>query len=485
MTAQAASPNTPQHGTFSALRSSNFRLYFTGQLISTAGTWMQNLAQAALVVSLIIASTHSPEQASLWLGIVACAAGLPLVLLAPIAGVIIERFPRRSIMLVTQTTQMILAFILAALAFANAVQVWEVVILSFLLGLTNALDTPSRQAFIVEMVGREDLQSGIQLNSILVSASRAIGPAAAAIALASVGVAWCFLLNGLSFLAVIASLAIMKVPHAIPPSKGAAPLRQIREGLNYVVNDGGPILPMLLLVAVVGSFVLPINGFFAAFAAISLNSADVGYAALAVAVGVGSVVAGAVVGWVTGKVGRGMLIASMVLLTGPFYIALTAQHNIPIATGNAFIVGVLSLFEIINLNTGIQFLVPNQFRGRVLALYSLAFFGLSPFAALILGFLASGIGGFAGIGTANAMAVYGLISVVFGAAIVMRWPEVLKVGARQGQPIGKTSRAATIGRDAVAEVEAIADPANTLATNPISAMLNVDTPLQTPAASDR
>jgi len=486
MTAQAAAP---KRGTFSALHSANFRLYFVGQLISTAGTWMQNLAQAALVVGLIITATHSPEQASLWLGLVACAAGLPLLLLAPVAGVIVERFPRRSIMLCTQTVQMILAFILSALAFANAVQVWEVIVLSFCLGITNALDTPSRQAFVVEMVGREDLQSGIQLNSILVSSSRAIGPAAAAIALASVGPAWCFLINGLSFLAVIASLAIMKVPHAIPPSSGAKPLRQIREGLHYVAKDGGPILPMLLLVAVVGSFALPINQFFASFAAIAFQStphgAGNGYAALAVAAGVGSVLAGGVVGWITGKVGRGLLIASMVFLVGPLYIALTLQHSIPFATGITLLIGMLSLFEVINLNTGIQFQVPNQFRGRVLSLYSLAFFGLSPFGALILGFLASGIGGFKGIGTANAMAVYGAISMVLGAAIVLHWPEVLKIGAREPVP-AQANKADTIGRDAIAEVEAVADPSNAIATNVRSvSAINADTRLQTPAGSDR
>ena len=404
-------------------------------------------------------ATHSADQASLWLGLVACAAGLPLLMLAPVAGVIVERFPRRSIMLCTQTAQMFLAFILAALAFANAVQVWEVVVLSFGLGITNALDTPSRQAFVVEMVGREDLQSGIQLNSILISASRAIGPAAAAIALTTVGPAWCFLINGLSFLAVIASLAIMKVPHAIPPAKGAAPLRQLREGLHYVAKDGGPILPMLLLVAVAGSFVLPINQFFASFAAISFNDANTAYAALAIAAGVGSVLAGAIVGWVTGKIGRGVLIAAMIFLVGPFYMALTVQHNIPIATGVTLIAGMLILFEVINLNTGIQFQVPNQFRGRVLALYSLAFFGLSPFGALLLGFLASGVGSFKGIGTTNAMAVYAAISVVLGAAIIARWPEILKVGARQTtvRTTVPATIATTIGRDAVAEVEAVGD----------------------------
>jgi MFS family permease len=155
--AQSVSPRPPRADTFSALRNSNFRLYFAGQLVSTAGTWMQNVAQAVLVVALIIKLTHSAEQSSLWLGIVACAAGLPLVLLSPLTGVIVERVPRRQLMLMTQTVQMLLAFILAALAFADLVQVWQVVLLAFLLGITNAVDQPSRQAFIVEMVGRKEM----------------------------------------------------------------------------------------------------------------------------------------------------------------------------------------------------------------------------------------------------------------------------------------------------------------------------------------
>src|SRR5438874_2097435 len=149
--------------TFSALRNSNFRLYFIGQLVSISGTWMQNLAQGFLVFSI--------TQSELWLGVVACAAGLPVVLFSPITGVVVERVPRRQLMIVTQTIQMLLAFILAALAFAHVVQIWHIVLLAFCLGTTNAFDLPARQTFVVEMVGPEDLRSGIALTSVLNSAS--------------------------------------------------------------------------------------------------------------------------------------------------------------------------------------------------------------------------------------------------------------------------------------------------------------------------
>ncbi|MHB8625926.1 MAG: MFS transporter [Aggregatilineales bacterium] len=427
----AVSPSsTRSGGTFSALHNPNFRLYFAGQLVSTAGTWMQNIAQAALIVALVIKLGKSAEESSLWLGIVACAAGLPLVLLSPVAGVIVERVPRRRIMLGTQTAQMILAFILAALAFANMVQIWHVVVLAFLLGLTNAVDAPSRQAFVVEMVGRAELQSGIQLNSILVSASRAIGPALAAIALALFGTAWCFVINGLSFLAVIVSLLIMAVPYAIPPAKNAAPLRQMREGLRYARTDPGPILTLLLLTATAGFFSLPPIQFFAAFAATALKSVNTGYSAIIIAQGVGSVLAGGVAGWLAFQLGRGRLITLGIIAVAVVNVAMALQTAIPPATFLSFLSGLSLVTLVISLNTSIQLYVPDQLRGRVLSLYTLAFFGLSPFGALLLGFIASGIGGITGIGTANALALYGLLGGICAGVIVWRRPLVFETVTR-------------------------------------------------------
>ena len=174
--------------TFSALRHSNFRWYFGGQLISISGSWMQVLAQGWLVFEL----THS----ELALGIVAGAAGIPSIFLSPFAGVVVDRFSRRTLLLLTQTLQMILAFILAALVFADTVQVWHIVLLALLLGLTKIVDAPARQAFIKDMVGPEDMSSGITLNSIMVNGGRVVGPALAGVLLASLGAGWCFFVNG-------------------------------------------------------------------------------------------------------------------------------------------------------------------------------------------------------------------------------------------------------------------------------------------------
>src|SRR5579859_3682164 len=187
----------------SALRHRNFQLYFGGQLVSTSGTWMQTVAQSFLVFEL--------TQSELWLGVVACAAGLPALVLSPFAGVIVERSARRRLLIFTQSAQMILAFILSVLTFTNTVQVWHVVVLALLLGVVNSIDAPARQSFVIDMVGREDLSSGIALNSLMFNLSRVVGPTAAGLALATVGTAWCFFLNGVSFLAVIISLFAMHV----------------------------------------------------------------------------------------------------------------------------------------------------------------------------------------------------------------------------------------------------------------------------------
>jgi MFS family permease len=426
-------------GTLSALKSPNFRLYFGGQLISSAGTWMQNIAQAYLVFQL----THSP----LWLGLVACAAGLPLILLSPVSGVIIERTPRRQLMLVTQTVQMILAFILAALTFGHVVQVWHVIVLAFLLGVTNALDTPARQAIVFEMVGRDVLQSGIALNSILNSASRVLGPAAAGIALVQVGAAWCFLLNGVSFLFVIASLAMMQVPYAIkrPPSENA--LAQLRKGLSLTRHDER-IAPLLLLTASVGFFTLPILQVYAAFASESLHSPANGYATLSVGQGIGSVLAGVVVTALANRLGRGRLIAVMIGLVGltalctaaapalakapPFDVLLDhfvsgALYPLAPLAGAIILLtstfsalnGLFAVCEVVTVNTLIQFVVPDEFRGRVLALYTLAFFGLSPFGALALGSISDVIT------TANGIALWGICGLVSSALILRRWPKLM------------------------------------------------------------
>jgi len=392
--------------TFSALRNSNFRLYFAGQLVSVSGTWMQNLAQGFLVFKI--------TQSEAWLGIVACAAGLPVILLSPISGVMIERVPRRRLMLVTQTIQMALAFILFALTLSDQIQVWHLVVLAFMLGTTNALDLPARQTFVVEMVGPDDLRSGIALNSILNSASRVLGPMAAGIALVQIGPAWCFFVNGLSFLAVIASLLLMQVPYPIQHQKHLPPLQQLREGLQYARRDA-TIRPLLLLAVIGGIFVVPISNLLPAFADVVLHSPKEGYAALSVGQGVGSVITGVAVGWLAYRFGYRKLIAWSVAIGGAATIWLALEDTIPLATVAAGVAGAFLILQFVSINTMIQTAVPDAFRGRVLALYTLSFLGMAPFGALALGGIANVIG------VTSALAIYGVLGIVLSAVVLWQW----------------------------------------------------------------
>lgn len=380
---------------------------------------MQNIAQSYLVFQI--------TKSELWLGIVACAAGLPVVLMSPIAGVIVERVPRQTILKFTQFVQMILAFILAALTFSNTVQVWHIVVLALILGVTNALDIPSRQAIVVELVGREDMHSGIALNSIMNSMGRILGPAAAGIALIQFGAAWCFLLNGISFIAVLASLFIMKVPHAIQYAGTSSPMRQLREGLEFARRD--PLIPPLLLLAgVAGLLVLPILRLLPAVADVILKSPEEAYAALSIGEGTGAVIIGIVISWLSQRFGHGKLIGAAVTINALANILLGLTTNIPVAVLITSFFGASMVMIFVSLNTVIQTVVPDNFRGRVLSLYSLAMIGTSPFGALALGAIAERIG------TGNTLILNGILIAVLSGAIILRWPEVLHY--RLHQPEG-------------------------------------------------
>ena len=372
---------------------------------------MQNLAQGFLVFNL--------TKSTAWLGLVACAAGVPIILLSPIAGVIVERVPRRRVLLFTQTVQMVLAFILAALAFTNLVQVWHIMVLAFLLGTTTALDLPARQTFVVEMVGAADLHSGIALNSVLNSAARVLGPTAAGIALVQFGPAWCFLLNGLSFLAVLISLFFMSVPYAIKHIKQSSALQELRDGIKFSYQHS-TIGPLLLLTVVSGFFIIPIIQFLPALADVMLHSPKAGYATLSTGEGFGSVIAGVTIGWLALRFGYGRIVTVSVILCAVTSAIMALQSNIVLATVFSILSGVFMIYQFTGQNIMLQGIVPDQFRGRVMALYSLAVAGANPFGSLILGFLANQIG------TANGVCVYMLVGGLLSAAIMYRWPAFIR-----------------------------------------------------------
>ncbi len=398
--------------TFAALRHSNFRLYFFGQLVSISGTWMQQVAQGWLVFHL--------TRSELWLGIVACASGAPALLLSPFAGVLVDRFPRRVILLCTQTIQMTLAFILALLVFTNLVQVWHIVLLAFLLGIANSVDAPARQAIIKDMVGGADMPSGIALNAIMINGARVVGPAIAGMLLATVGAAWCFFLNGATFLAVLFSLAIMTVPNRIPSVRGLSPLRQMREGLQFA-RQHDTILPLLLLATVASVFVANNMTLLPAFADTVLHSPVQALALMSTAQGIGAVCAALLLGTLAAYIGRGRVAGVMLLVISGTMMLLSRMTLVPLAVALMLMFGFCLVSFFVNTNTMIQTIVPDEFRGRVMALFTVTFTGIMPFGALALGVIAEQVG------AANAMALYGMINFGLALLILTRWRTVWRV----------------------------------------------------------
>src|SRR5579884_2457925 len=233
--------------TLRALRHRNFQLFFSGQLISLVGTWMQNIAQDWLVYRLTGSS---------WLlGVVAFVNQIPIFLLAPVAGIVADRWNRHRIVIATQTSSMILALILAALTLTGRIRIWEIMVLAGLLGVVNAFDIPARQAFLIEMVGRDDLLNAIALNSSMFNSARIIGPAIAGILVATIGEGWCFFGNGISYIAVIVGLLLMRLTNR-PELQKQSPMDDIIEGFRWVERTG-PIRSLLLLLGLVSLVGMP------------------------------------------------------------------------------------------------------------------------------------------------------------------------------------------------------------------------------------
>lgn len=397
--------------TYAALHSSNFRLYFAGQVVSVSGIWMQNIALGFLVFNL--------TRSELWLGFMALATGIPMILLLPITGVIVENIPRRRLLIITQTIQMFLALILAILVFVNLIQIWHIILLAFCLGVINALDKPARQTFVVEVVGRENLASGITLNSILSSGARVLGPALAGIALVKLGAAWCFFINAGTFFVALFSLFVMDVPFTIEPKKkNTSSLHQLKEGLAFA-RQNPVVAPLLLLTCLIGLFVAPIINLFPAFADLALHSPKEGYAAISAAQGVGAIIGGIIITWLGHHIGYGRLIASVVILSSFSLVLLAFQTIVWLATVVAGLSGLFLFLQSVSGNTLVQMTVPDEFQGRVMSLYALAIVGIAPFGALALGMLASAIG------TATAIAIYGVLSGIVGSLIILRWPHLI------------------------------------------------------------
>jgi MFS family permease len=366
-----------------ALKYPNYRLWFQSQIVSLFGTWMQSTALGFLVFDL----TKSPA----YLGLVGFATGIPTWLFMLYAGVIADRMPRRALLLITQTAMMVLAFGLATLTFLHLVQPWHILVIAFLLGTANAFEAPARQAFVLEMVEVQDMTNAIALNSAMFNTAMALGPAAAGLTYALFGPAWCFLINGISFIAVIVALKLMKLRPFAPKTVHASALADLKEGLKYVAAH--PMIRTIIgLIGVVSLFGISFVTLIPAWSVNILHGDARTNGFLQSARGAGALVAALLIASLGRFHFRGRLL-TLGTLALPVAMALFALVRwTPLALVLIFGSG-LSLILVFNLaNALVQTFAPNELRGRIMSTYTLTFFGLMPIGSLGVGLTAERFG---------------------------------------------------------------------------------------------
>jgi MFS family permease len=397
-----------------ALRHRNFRLYISGQLVSLVGTWLQVVAQSWLVYRL----TDSP----LLLGVTGFVGQAPVFFLAPVGGAVADRVDKRRLLLFTQSASAVLAGVLGALTLAGHVTIGEVLVVAGLLGAVNALDMPTRQSFVVEMVGREDLPNAIALNSTAVNAARVLGPAVAGFVVAAVGEGWCFELNAVSFLAVLLGLALIRTDRRPAGAARSSAVADIRDAWHFVTGHAAvaAILVLLGLVSVMG---MPYVVLMPIFADKILGGGSRGLGILLGATGVGALAAALVLAAREGSRGLGRWVAVAATGFGLSLIAFSASRSFGLSVATLLLCGFFMMMHMAASNTLLQVLTPDALRGRVMAAYSMAFMGMAPFGALGAGTAADRLG------APLAVAVGGIAVIAGGVYFAIRLPK-LRVSAR-------------------------------------------------------
>jgi len=358
-----------------ALRNPNFRLFWGGNFLSNIGTWMQNVAQGWLVLSI--------TGSAFWLGVVGFAGAIPFLIFTLFGGVVADRVNKRRLLLVTQSVMMLLAFALAGLAWLKIITVWEVVVLAFLNGMAMAMNAPSYQALVPRLVPREDLTNAIALNSAQFNMSRILGPTLGGYAMALVGVAGNFFLNGLSFLAVLWALTRIRYPE---PEASHYPglFESLREGFRYVRGDR-QMRVLLWLTAVASLLGIPFLTFIPYFAKIQLHSDESGLGWLMAASGLGAVL-GAVTVAALGKLRhRGMVVTGGGVVFFSAIIGVCYSHSFFLSQCVLLFEGYSAILMISSFNVAIQHLASDQMRGRVMSIYATSFLGLPPLGSLLAG----------------------------------------------------------------------------------------------------
>jgi MFS family permease len=398
-----------------ALKHRNFQLFFGGQLISLVGTWMQSVAQSWLVYRL--------TGSSVLLGLVGFSSQIPVFLLAPIGGIVADRKNRHHIIIITQTIAMLLAFALSALTLSGRVEVWHVFAFAAMLGIVNAFDIPARQAFIVDMVGKEYLINAIALNSSMFNGARIIGPAIAGVLVATIGEGWCFFANGVSYIAVIAGLMMMKVAPRPRHSHTASPLADIIEGFKFA-GQTGPIRALLLLLGVVSLAGMPYAVLMPIIADQILHGGASGLGILMGASGVGALAGALSLAGRKGVAGLGRWVAFSSAGFGAGLMLFSLSRTFWLSAALLVPVGLFMMVQMASSNTLIQTMVPDHLRGRVMAVYSMMFMGMAPLGSLLAGVLAERLG------APRTVAAGGAVCIVGAAIFALRLPG-LRTQARQ------------------------------------------------------
>jgi MFS family permease len=381
-----------------ALRHRNYRLFFGGQLVSLIGTWMQSVAQSWLVYRL--------TGSSLLLGLVGFSSQLPVFFLAPVGGAVADRRSRHRILLATQGASMLLALALAALTLTGRVRVAHIFAFSASLGVVNAFDIPTRQSFVVEMVGREDLPNAIALNSSMFNGARILGPAVAGVLVGAIGEGWCFLANGVSFLAVLAGLLAMRVAPRPAPARRASALREAAEGFRFVARTRA-IRALLLLLGLVSVTAMPYAVLMPIFADRILRGGASGLGLLMGASGVGALIGALTLAVRRGLRGLGGWVAASCAAFGVSLVLFSMSRSFWLSALLLVPVGFSMMVQMAGSNTLIQAMVPDALRGRVMAVYSMMFMGMAPLGALLAGWLAARIGAPATVAAGGACCVVG------------------------------------------------------------------------------
>jgi MFS family permease len=367
-----------------ALRSRNYRLFMAGQSVSLVGTWMQQVAMSWLVYRL--------TGSAFLLGVVGFTSQIPTFLLAPVAGVLADRWDRRKLLILTQALAMLQAALLAAVVYLGVVQVWHIVVLSLLLGVVNAFDIPVRQSFVVELITeRADLSNAIALNSSMVQGARLIGPSVAGLLVATAGEGLCFVLNSASYLAVLLALAAMRLAPGVHLEKRRRVLLELTEGFRYAFGFT-PIRSILLLVSVISLTGMPYTVLVPVFAREVLHGGAHTFGFLMAASGLGALIGTVTLASRKSVVGLGRAIVSAAALMGLGVAGFALSTRLPLSLGALVVTGYGAVRVVAGGNTILQTILEEDKRGRVMSFFTMAFMGMAPFGSFGAGIMAGAIG---------------------------------------------------------------------------------------------